>query len=114
MRKHHLRKPHNTPNRQLDYILIAVIVFVAAVLQTGAGGLVAISTATDFFDIISYGFRSLLVLFTPFRKPQDQKKFYEFKLERQAKRGGAKWFLLLSGLTLLGLSLLCLGLYYWL
>ena len=33
MRKHHLRKPHNTPNRQLDYILIAVIVFVAAVLR---------------------------------------------------------------------------------
>ena len=28
-----MRKPHNTPNRQLDYILIAVIVFVAAVLR---------------------------------------------------------------------------------
>ena len=28
-----MRKPHNTPNRQLDYILLAVIVFVAAVLR---------------------------------------------------------------------------------
>ena len=28
-----MRKPHNTPNRQLDYILIVVIVFVAAVLR---------------------------------------------------------------------------------
>lgn len=33
MRKHHLRKLHNASNRKLDYILIGVIVVVAAVLR---------------------------------------------------------------------------------
>ena len=33
MRKHHLRKPNNISNRKLDYVILAVIVLVAAVLR---------------------------------------------------------------------------------
>ena len=32
-RKNHLRKPHNVPNKRLDYILLGVIMLVAAVLR---------------------------------------------------------------------------------
>ena len=32
-RKNHLRKPHNVPNKRLDYILLGVIMVVAAVLR---------------------------------------------------------------------------------
>ncbi len=79
--------------------------FVAAVMEVGLGALILISSSTDFFDMISYGFRSLLVLFTPFRKPEDQKSYYEFKLERQKKRVGPKWHLFISGVLLLALAL---------
>lgn len=33
MRKHRLRKPHNTPNLKLDYLLIGVVILVAALLR---------------------------------------------------------------------------------
>ena len=75
---------------------------------------VLISTKTDFFDIFSYGFHSLLMLFTPLRKPGDVKRFYEYKQERRTKRGPARGFLLWAGGVCLALSLLCLGLYYYL
>lgn len=85
--------------------------FVSAVLFIGLGGLFWIS-ATGFFDIFSYGFKSLLVLFSPLRKPHEHEKFYEYKLAKDAKRGKPLYFLLIVGLACLAISVLCLILYY--
>ena len=32
-RKNHLRKKHNVPSKRMDYILIGIIILVAAVLR---------------------------------------------------------------------------------
>lgn len=85
--------------------------FVSGLLITGLGGLVWVST-TGFFDIFSYGFKSLLVLFSPLRKPHEHEKFYEYKLAKDAKRGKPLYFLLIVGLACLAISVLCLILYY--
>lgn len=86
--------------------------FVSTVLLCGVGGLVLISTATDFFDMISYGFKSLLVLFTPLRKPSEHQSFFDYKTERAARRTKAQPFLLAVGLVFLAASFAFLGLYY--
>ena len=85
--------------------------FVAGLILTGIGGLVWIST-TGFFDIFGYAFRSLVVLFTALRKPQEHKQYYDYKNERAAHRGKPLFFLLAVGVLFLLLSALCLGLYY--
>ena len=77
--------------------------FVAAVLLVGIGALAWIS-CTGFFDIFSYAVKSLLVLFTSLRKPQEQISFYEFKLLKEEKRGTVPRFILYVGLLFLGLS----------
>ena len=85
--------------------------FVSGLLLTGFGGLVWVST-TGFFDIFSYGFKSLLVLFSPMKKPHEHEKFYEYKLAKDAKRGKPQYSLLVVGLACVALSLICLMLYY--
>ena len=83
--------------------------FVTGVLFAGIGGLLIISTATDFFDMLTYGFKSLVVLFTPFKNPKDHPRFYDYKQIRKEKRGEVKTFLLFAGLALIALSALALG-----
>ena len=83
--------------------------FVTGILFAGIGGLLIISTATDFFDMLTYGFKSLVVLFTSFKNPKDHPRFYEYKQMRKEKRGEVKTFLLFAGLALIALSALALG-----
>ena len=85
--------------------------FVPGMLLTGFGALVWIA-GTGFFDIFSYGFKSLLVLFTSLRKPQEHVKFYEYKLEKDAKRGKPMHFLLVVGVVCLLLAVALVMLYY--
>ncbi len=87
--------------------------FVSALVFVSFGALMWIST-TGFFDIFSYAFNSLLVLFTPLKKPSEQKHYYEYKSEREAKRQGkpVTHTVLITGLIFLALSLLALMLYY--
>ena len=84
--------------------------FVAAVLIGGVGALTWIST-TGLFDIFAYGFSSVIVLFTPFRKPRDQMSFYDYKTCRAEKRRPARFELLAAGAFFLALSILFLVLY---
>ena len=86
--------------------------FVSAVMLLSPGLLVLISTTTDFFDIFSYAFHSLLVLFTPLRKPKDVKRYYEYKQDRKERRGAGKGFLLYAGGVCLAVSLLFLWMYH--
>lgn len=87
--------------------------FIVAVLFVGMGTLLWVST-TGFFDIFSYAMKSLLVLFSPLKKPSEHPHFYEYKCEREAKRKGKPitHTVLIVGLILLALSLICLALYY--
>ncbi len=85
--------------------------FVAGLLMTGVGALVLVAS-TDFFDIFTYGFKSLLVLFTPLKKPREHMNFFDYKQERAGRRGGKQFFLLFTGLAFLLLALACLWVYY--
>lgn len=85
--------------------------FVAGFALTALGALLLTAT-TGFFDIFAYGFSSLLVLFTPFRKPKDQPNYYDYKAIKAERRGKPAAFLVLTGLAFLLIALLCWGLYY--
>ena len=80
--------------------------FIAGVLTAGVGALMAIAGKTDFFDMLSYGGRSLLKLI-PFVRQKTQ-TFYDYKLGKQARRKEPKWFLLFAGLVLIGFAAVCL------
>ena len=85
--------------------------FVAGVVFTGLGLLTWVST-TGFFDMFGYAMKSLLVLFTPLKKPQEHAKFYEYKMEKEAKRQKAKTTVLFTGIGYILASLVFLYLYY--
>lgn len=85
--------------------------FVAGMLMTGVGLLVWIST-TGFFDMFSYGFHSLLVLFSPLRKPENHETFFDYKMAKDERRGKPLMALLIVGICFILLSMACLGVYY--
>ena len=85
--------------------------FVAGMLLGGIGALVWISS-TGFFDIFSYGFHSILVLFSSLKNPKDHEKYYDYKTMREEKRGQPSYFLLIVGVFFLLLAIICLVLYY--
>lgn len=59
--------------------------FVSGILFFGLGSLIWVST-TGFFDMLTYGFRSVWYLFTPATKPEGSGGFYEYKLMKQERR----------------------------
>ena len=82
--------------------------FIPAVMWLGLAGLMWVST-TGFFDIFSYAFKSLLVLFSTLKKPSDLGSFYDYKLEKEEKRTGKAvsiTMLLVGGLLFLAASIL--------
>lgn len=85
--------------------------FFSGLIFTGIGALTMIA-GTGFFDMFSYAFRSLLVLFSWLRKPEDHVSYYDYKLERDAKRKKPLWTILITGLVCIALSVICLLLYY--
>lgn len=85
--------------------------FVAAVVLIGIGALCWVS-ATGFFDIFSYAFKSLLVLFSPLKHPRDQQSFFDYKTMKAEKRGTVPKYILLVGLIYLAVSLVLLAIYY--
>ncbi len=84
--------------------------FVVGLFVTGVGLLTMVSS-TGFFDIFSYAFKSFLVLFTPFVKPENFPKFYDYKMDKSKKRKKPEMTLLLMGIALLILSALALWVY---
>ena len=84
---------------------------VPGVCLAGLGVLVWISS-TGFFDMIAYGFSSLLVMFTPFRNPKDHPRFYDYKQARAEKRQNPRMVILYVGIVFLALAAVFAGLYY--
>lgn len=85
--------------------------FVSAVILVGVGTLCWVS-ATGFFDIFSYAFKSLLVLFSPLKHPREMQPFFDYKTMKAEKRGTVPRFILLVGLMFLAASLVLLAIYY--
>ena len=88
--------------------------FVVGLMMTGVGLLTWVAT-TGFFDMMSYGVqygvRALIGLFGGNRRP-DNKNFYEYKLEKDEKRGKPVYAILLSGIAYILLSVVFLAVYY--
>ena len=87
--------------------------FVSGVMFTGFGLLLWVS-GTGFFDIFSYALSSTLVLFSLLRRPEEHKHFFEYKMEKEAKREGKGWprSVLVIGLICLALSIALMMIYY--
>lgn len=96
---------------QLNARYLSDGLFAVGFLLTGMGALVWVST-TGFFDIMTYGVKSLLVLFTPLKKASEHPSYYDYKMERESRRGRPSYAMLAVGLVFLALSIACLGIYY--
>lgn len=59
--------------------------FIVGFANLGFGALLWIGT-TGIFDIISYGFKSLLYLFTLRKKDRDEGGYYEYKIRKAENR----------------------------
>ncbi len=70
--------------------------FVTGILYVGFG-LLLIAANEGVLDIISYGFKSLLYLFTPIRKDPAQGGYYEYKIRQKEKRKGVPYHILVIG-----------------
>lgn len=85
--------------------------FVVGFMIASVGALVLIST-TGVLDIMSYAARSLLMLFSFLKKPKDVPSYYDYKMEREARRGKRHYGTLLTGLAYLAVAAVCLYIYY--
>ena len=81
--------------------------FVSGILETGFGALLRISQ-TGFFDIFSFAAHSLLVLFTPLRRPEDMPDYLTWRALRAERRPRPGRALLAAGLLFLLASALLL------
>ena len=77
--------------------------FIVGLFCTGMGILMWIST-TGVLDMIGYGFKSLLYLFTPMQKDRDEGGFYEYKLQKKQKKKGVPFEYLWLGIGMIVLS----------
>ena len=93
------------------YMAVSDAFFVPAVLLLCVG-LLGLVSHEGFFDILSFAGRSVITLFTPFRKPENTQHYYEYKQARQARRGPAPGpAIFLVGLAFLAVAGVALGMY---
>lgn len=85
--------------------------FIVGFLYLGFG-LLFVAAHAGTLDIITYGFRSVIWLFTPFRKNRDEGGYYEYKMKKKEKRKAVPYFLIWIGIALILISVVFLILYY--
>ena len=78
--------------------------FVTAVLYV-VFGLLLVIAQSGFYDIFTYGFKSLKYLFTPIKRNRDEGGFYEYKIRQKEKRKAVPFEVLYVGLVFLALAL---------
>ena len=81
--------------------------FVAGLPLAGFGLLLLIAQ-TGFFDIFSYAAHSLLVLFTPFRRPEDQPDYLTWRQLRAERRRQPSRAALCAGMVYLAAAAITL------
>ena len=74
-------------------------------------GLLTFTAREGVLDIISYGFRNLLVLFAPGKHKHQH--YYDYKMAKEANRGKGTHAPLLVGLAFILLAGVCLIFYYY-
>ena len=85
--------------------------FVAGVVFTGLGLLTWVSS-TGFFDMFSFAIKRAAEMLLPWVRIKGRPNFYEYKMEKEAKRKKPLTTILFTGVGLVLASLLCLFLYY--
>ena len=83
---------------------------IAAFILLGVG-LMTWASTTGFFDIFGYAAHSLVVLFTPFRKPEEHESFVEYKERKEGDRKKPLVCMVVIGLVFTALAVLFLFLY---
>lgn len=81
---------------------------VAGMMFLGFGLIMWIST-TGVLDMLGYGLKSVLYLFTPMQKDKDEGGFYEYKLQKKAKRKEVPFEYLWIGVALVIVSMIIAG-----
>lgn len=99
----------SAPNEIIS--LISDGFFIVGMLFTAFGLLLWIST-TGVLDIISYGFKSLIVLFTLSKKKPGGGGFYEYKVKQKEKRRPVPFETLWVGLIFIAISFILVLMYY--
>ncbi len=101
---------YNTPPAGLESIpvlwAVSDALFVVGFLNLGIGALIWIST-TGFFDILAYGLKSVIYLFTPIKKDVSKGGYYEYKMEKKEKRKKVPFETLWIGLAMLVAGIIC-------
>ena len=82
--------------------------FVPGIVLTSLGVLVLVANEV-FFDIMSYGLHSFLVLFTPLRKAEKHAHYFDYKMARAARRKKPRNVLLWVGLAFVAAAGVCLA-----
>lgn len=82
------------------YMYISDGFFVTAAIYVGYGLLLLVSFEGA-LDIIGYGFKSLLYLFTPAKRNRDEGGYYEYKVRRKGKRKAVPFHILWIGIGFL-------------
>lgn len=82
--------------------------FVPGIVLTSLGILVLVANE-GFFDIMSYGLHSFLVLFTPLRKAEKHEHYFDYKMARAARRKKPRNVLLWVGLAFVAAAGVCLA-----
>lgn len=85
--------------------------FAAGVMFTGLGLLTWIST-TGFFDMFAFAVKRAAEMLLPWVRIKDRPNFYEYKMEKEAKRKKPLTTILFTGVGMILASLVCLMLYY--
>lgn len=106
---------YNNPPAELESIPVlwaaSDALFVVGFLNFGIGALIWIST-TGFFDILAYGLKSVIYLFTPIKKDMSKGGYYEYKMEKKEKRKKVPFETLWIGLAMLVAGIVCNVLLY--
>jgi len=96
-------------DKRVIFTLLSDAFFISGFIIFGIGGLVLIAS-TGFFDMISYGFKSLGVLFLKITyKKGDLEKYYEYVERKRANRALNKdtsitLYVVIVGLFLIGVA----------
>ncbi|MBO7384716.1 MAG: DUF3899 domain-containing protein [Clostridia bacterium] len=92
-----------------SYRILCDACFIPGVILCGVG-LMSLIAYGGFFDIFSYGFKSVVWFFKPLREKK-KKKYYDYRMEKEARRQKPRYYILKVGLVFMLLAVIFLILF---
>ena len=92
-----------------SYRILCDACFIPGVILCGVG-LMSLIAYGGFFDIFSYGFKSVVWFFKPL-KSENRKRYYEYRVEKEARRQKPRNYTLKVGLVFMLLAVIFLILF---